>query len=215
MKTDYNRDWLQNYRTNPKDDKAIYKNYQNPSMTQWDVQMGSLSPAQKEKYEQFTNTIPDEVKGLSAVEMQRYMQNLDGKQQSLAKERAGYDTQIQSIKAQQQARIRAQQVAQAEAQRRAQLKAQQAAQAEAQRQAQLRAQQAARVVNPNDGRIRSLQRMIPLMREQLKTTRVSGKRWFNTDGLARSTPQSIAEDVRNEERDLAQYEAELKALLRR
>jgi hypothetical protein len=116
MKTNYNRDWLQNYRTNPKTDTAIYKNYQNPSMTQWDQQMASLSPAQKGNYEKFINTIPDEVKGLSAIEMQRYMQNLNEKQQGLSKERAGYDTQIQNIKAQEQARIRAQQEAQRQAQ---------------------------------------------------------------------------------------------------
>lgn len=102
MKTNYNRDWLQNYRINPKTDNTIYKNYQNPSMTPWETQVGGLSNAQKGRYEQFINTIPDEIKGLSAVEMQRYLQGVNEKQQNLNKERASYDTQIQNIKAQQE-----------------------------------------------------------------------------------------------------------------
>jgi hypothetical protein len=108
MKTNYNRDWLESYKTNPRKDNSIYKNYQNPSMTKWDTQMGTLSPAQKGRYEQFINTIPDEVRGLSAPDMQRYLQGVNEKQETLGKERAGYDNQIQNIKNQEQARINAQ-----------------------------------------------------------------------------------------------------------
>ena len=108
MKTNYNRDWLNTYRTNLKTDNSIYKNYQNPSMTKWDTQMGGLSPAQKERYEQFINTIPDEVRGLSAPEMQRYLQNVNEKQEVLGKERAAYNTQIQNIAKQRQEGRRAQ-----------------------------------------------------------------------------------------------------------
>ena len=68
--------------------------------------MGSLSPAQRGRYGEFLNTIPNELKGLSAVAMQKYLQDLDAKQNNLAKERAGYDTQIQNIK---QAELKAKQ----------------------------------------------------------------------------------------------------------
>lgn len=112
MKNIFNREWLENYKTIPKRDNAIYKNYQNPGMTNWDRQFGSLSPAQKGRYQGFLNTIPDEVKGLSAAEMQKYLQGVDEKQNALAQERAGYEGQIQNIKNQE-----AQRLAQAEEER--------------------------------------------------------------------------------------------------
>ncbi len=151
MKNTFNRDWLESYKTNPKKDNIIYKNYQNPSLSKWDTQMGSLSPTQKERYSQFLNTIPDELKGLSAGEMQKYLQDINEKQGTLDKEKSGYDQQIKNIKAQHEARKQAEEQRhhegrrqaevqrQAEAQRQAQLKMQQVAsrkQAEAQRQAQ-------------------------------------------------------------------------------
>src|SRR3954470_9244141 len=97
MKNTFDRDWLEDYKINPKGDNTIYKNYQNPSMTNWERQMGGLSSAQKGRYDQFLNTIPDELKGLSAKEMQNYLQGVDEKQKGLAQERAGYDAQIQKI----------------------------------------------------------------------------------------------------------------------
>lgn len=101
MKNIFNREWLENYKTIPKRDNTIYKNYQNPGMTNWDRQFGSLSPTQKGRYQGFLNTIPDELKGLSAAEMQKYLQGVDEKQAALAQERAGYDAQIQNIRNQQ------------------------------------------------------------------------------------------------------------------
>lgn len=104
MKNTFDRDWLEDYKINPKRDNTIYKNYQNPSMTNWERQMGGLSSAQKGRYDQFLNTIPDELKGLSAKEMQNYLQGVDEKQKGLAQERAGYDAQIQKLKQQQEAK---------------------------------------------------------------------------------------------------------------
>lgn len=98
MKNDYNREWLENYKTIPKRDNAIYKNYQNPGMSTWDRQMASLSSAQRNRYNEFLNTIPNELKGLSAAEMQKYLQGVDEKQNALAHERASYESQIQNIK---------------------------------------------------------------------------------------------------------------------
>jgi flagellar biosynthesis chaperone FliJ len=89
MKNDYDRNWLENYKVIPKTDNAIYKNYQNPAMNSWDRQMASLSPAQKNRYNQFLNTIPSELQGLSAANMQKYLQDVDEKQNALAHERAG------------------------------------------------------------------------------------------------------------------------------
>lgn len=97
MKNDYDRNWLENYKVIPKTDNAIYKNYQNPAMNSWDRQMASLSPAQKNRYNQFLNTIPSELQGLSAANMQKYLQDVDEKQNALAHERAGYESQIKKI----------------------------------------------------------------------------------------------------------------------
>lgn len=97
MKNDYDRNWLENYKVIPKTDNAIYKNYQNPAMNSWDRQMASLSPAQKNRYNQFLNTIPSELQGLSAANMQKYLQSVDEKQNALAHERAGYESQIKKI----------------------------------------------------------------------------------------------------------------------
>jgi hypothetical protein len=102
MKNNYSRDWLENYKLIPKRDNMIYKNYQNPGMTNWDREMGSLSPAQKGRYDEFLNTVPNELKGLSAVGMQKYLQTVDEKQNTLAHERAGYESQIQNIKNQEE-----------------------------------------------------------------------------------------------------------------
>lgn len=119
MKNMFNREWLENYKIIPKKDNTIYKNYQNPGMSAWDRQFGSLSPAQKGRYNEFLNTIPDELKGLSAAEMQKYLQGVDEKQKALAQERAGYEGQIQNIRNQEAQKLAA------EAQRQAQLRAQQ------------------------------------------------------------------------------------------
>lgn len=124
MKNNYSREWLENYKTIPKRDNAIYKNYQNPGMSTWDRQMASLSSAQRNRYNEFLNTIPNELQGLSAAEMQKYLQEINQKQNALTQEKAGYENQVQNIKNQ-------------EAQRQAQLRAQQ----EAQRQTQLRTNQ--------------------------------------------------------------------------
>lgn len=112
MKNNYSREWLENYKTIPKRDNAIYKNYQNPGMSTWDRQMASLSAAQRNRYNEFLNTIPNELQGLSAAEMQKYLQEINQKQNALTQEKAGYENQIQNIKNQ-------------EAQRQAQLKVQQ------------------------------------------------------------------------------------------
>jgi hypothetical protein len=66
-------------------------------MNSWDRQMASLSPAQKNRYNQFLNTIPSELQGLSAANMQKYLQGVDEKQNALAHERAGYESQIKKI----------------------------------------------------------------------------------------------------------------------
>ena len=111
MKDVFNREWLENYKTIPKRDNAIYKNYQNPGMTNWDRQFGSLSPAQKERYQGFLNTIPNEIRGISAAEMQKYLQGVEEKQNALAQERAGYEGQIHAIRnqeAQRQAQLETQ-----------------------------------------------------------------------------------------------------------
>ncbi len=97
MKNYYDRNWLENYKVIPKTDNTIYKNYQNPAMNSWDRQMASLSPAQKNRYNQFLNTIPSELQGLSAANMQKYLQDVDEKQNALAHERAGYESQIKKI----------------------------------------------------------------------------------------------------------------------
>lgn len=91
------RDWLASYKTNPKEDRSIYKNYQNPSSTQWEREMGSLSPAQKERYEGFLKTIPDELRGLSALEMQKYLQNVQQRQGLLDQEKESYYKQKKAI----------------------------------------------------------------------------------------------------------------------
>jgi hypothetical protein len=119
MKNDYDRNWLENYKVIPKTDNAIYKNYQNPAMNSWDRQMASLSPAQKNRYNQFLNTIPSELQGLSAANMQKYLQDVDEKQNALAHERAGYESQIKKIQ-NDEAQRNAQWLAQRQAQRQAQ-----------------------------------------------------------------------------------------------
>lgn len=110
MKNNYSREWLENYKTIPKRDNAIYKNYQNPGMSTWDRQMASLSAAQRNRYNEFLNTIPNELQGLSAAEMQKYLQEINQKQNALTQEKASYENQVQNIKnqeAQRQAQLRA------------------------------------------------------------------------------------------------------------
>jgi hypothetical protein len=104
MKNNYSREWLENYKTIPKRDNAIYKNYQNPGMSSWDRQMASLSSAQKNRYNEFLNTIPNELQGLSAAEMQKYLQETNQKQNALTQEKATYENQIQNLKNQQESR---------------------------------------------------------------------------------------------------------------
>ncbi len=102
MSKNINRDWLQSYKNNPKTDNIIYKDYQNPSMSKWETQFSSLSNAQRQQYNQLINNIPDEIKGLSAIEMNKYLKGVDDKQNILNTKKNEYVQKTNILKNTQQ-----------------------------------------------------------------------------------------------------------------
>lgn len=84
MKQQLNRDWLERYKTNPRENKTVYKNYANPtnaygaSRAQEVIEQGILKGypvGEQETLQQMMSTLPLEMRGLPPQELINRIRN--------------------------------------------------------------------------------------------------------------------------------------------